>query len=111
MQKSAKLHSRRFESYHLLQSFNAPIVYRLGHQIFILRSGVRLPVGVPVFSADGSAWCGRLPVTQDIQRGSIPLSVANSKSPGGGMADTVDSKSTAARRASSTLARGTKHSR
>ena len=29
--------------------------------------------------ADGSAWCGRLPVTQDIQRGSIPLSVAINK--------------------------------
>lgn len=30
-------------------SFNAVIVYRLGHQVFILGSGVRLPVAVPEF--------------------------------------------------------------
>ena len=31
----------------LAYSFLAPIVYRLGHQVFILASRVRLPVGVP----------------------------------------------------------------
>ncbi len=30
----------------------------------------------PEFRACGSAWSGRLPVTQDIQRGSLPLQVA-----------------------------------
>jgi len=28
------------------------------------------------FMADGTAWCGRPPVTREIQRGSLPLSVA-----------------------------------
>jgi hypothetical protein len=27
-----------------------PIVYRLGHEVFILKSGVRFPVGVPFSS-------------------------------------------------------------
>ncbi len=34
-----------------LDSDCAPIVYRLGHQVFILKSGVRLPVGVPIVRA------------------------------------------------------------
>ncbi len=34
----------------------APIVYRLGHQVFILRSGVRLPVGVPVMARSYSGY-------------------------------------------------------
>ncbi len=29
------------------QALYAPIVYRLGHEVFILKSGVRLPVGAP----------------------------------------------------------------
>jgi hypothetical protein len=43
-----------------------PIVYRLGHQVFILESGVRLPVGLPL---DSPAWGGLTrglrPVSQD----------------------------------------------
>lgn len=34
-------------NYRVLQ-LKAPIVYRLGHEVFILKSGVRLPVGAPV---------------------------------------------------------------
>ena len=30
---------------------SAPIVYRLGHEVFILKSGVRLPVGAPPFTS------------------------------------------------------------
>ena len=32
---------------HFARIIHAPIVYRLGHKVFILVSGVRLPVGVP----------------------------------------------------------------
>ena len=39
---------------------HTPIVYRLGHQVFILVSGVRLPVGVPLTRAYRFA---RTPVT------------------------------------------------
>ena len=40
---------------------NAPIVYRLGHQVLILESGVRLPVGVPFYGVKA------LEMAQDFQ--------------------------------------------
>ena len=45
-------------------NFNGPIVYRLGHQVFILKRGVRLPLGL-----QAQNWCGASPE----KRGSTPL--------------------------------------
>jgi hypothetical protein len=38
---------QRFDPVILHQIYGA-IVYRLGHQVFILRSGVRFPVALPI---------------------------------------------------------------
>ncbi len=49
------------------------IVYRLGHQVFILRSGVRLPVALPKFKHISlKVWVSDL-ANADIDR---PVSIA-----------------------------------
>ena len=48
-------------------------------QHFHLKEKVQVRIlGAPLIysMADGTAWSGRLPVTQENQRGSLPLSVA-----------------------------------
>jgi hypothetical protein len=47
MAQSAKLSIREFESHLVFQSFNARVVYRLGHRPFTAGRGVRFSLGVP----------------------------------------------------------------
>lgn len=47
---------------YLVNRIHAPIVYRLGHEAFNLRSGVRFPVGVLPKKLFDSAAYSRLPV-------------------------------------------------
>lgn len=43
-----------------------------GFQIFTLGRRFRIPYGVPNKMADGTAWCGHLPVTQEFRGDRYP---------------------------------------
>ena len=55
-------------------SYSGAIVYRLGHQVFILRSGVRLPVALPyIGGAAVMVWQETVNLPTSVTIGSIPI--------------------------------------